>query len=324
MTSTDRLPRGVFRPRARRRFTPISRSIARAFSRIAVAARQGADGLAVFGTTSEANSLSIGERMQLLEHLIDHGIRADVLMPGTGCCALPDTVALTRHAVEHGCIRRAAAATVLLQERQRRRVLRRHRRAVQRVADKRLRIYLYHIPPMAGVGFSLRLIERLLKAFPGMVVGIKDSSGDWKNTASAARAVSRLRGISRAARLICSTACGWAAQVAFPRRPTSMSRRCGADRRAGLRPRPTRCSASSAQCAPRCRSFRWSPPTRRSFAHAQRDRNGTSCVRRWFAVERSKHGIFAARSQALQFRYRRFDGQPWRRAWPMRAACAAA
>ena len=53
---------------------------------------------------------------------------------------------------------------------------------VQRVADARLRIYLYHIPPMAGVGFSLPVIERLLKAFPGVVVGLKDSSGDWKNT----------------------------------------------------------------------------------------------------------------------------------------------
>ena len=53
---------------------------------------------------------------------------------------------------------------------------------VQRVADRRLRIYLYHIPPMAGVGFSLPVIERLLKAFPGVVVGIKDSSGDWNNT----------------------------------------------------------------------------------------------------------------------------------------------
>jgi len=53
---------------------------------------------------------------------------------------------------------------------------------VQRVADDRLRIYLYHIPPMAGVAFSLPLIERLLKDFPRIVVGIKDSSGDWNNT----------------------------------------------------------------------------------------------------------------------------------------------
>ncbi len=53
---------------------------------------------------------------------------------------------------------------------------------IERVGDARLRIYLYHIPPMAGVGFSLPLIERLLKAYRGVVAGIKDSSGDWKCT----------------------------------------------------------------------------------------------------------------------------------------------
>ena len=60
---------------------------------------QGVDGLAVFGTTSEANSLSIEERLSLLEHLLDNGIPAEKLMPGTGMCALSDTVRLTKHAV---------------------------------------------------------------------------------------------------------------------------------------------------------------------------------------------------------------------------------
>jgi 4-hydroxy-tetrahydrodipicolinate synthase len=52
---------------------------------------------------------------------------------------------------------------------------------IERTGDQRLRIYLYHIPPVAQVGFSLSLIERLLKAYPQAIVGIKDSSGDWKN-----------------------------------------------------------------------------------------------------------------------------------------------
>jgi 4-hydroxy-tetrahydrodipicolinate synthase len=143
---------------------------------------EGANGLAVFGTTSEANSLSVSERVASLDYLVERGIAADVLMPGTGCCALPDTVALTQHAVGRGCFGvlllppfyykgvgddglYAAIAEV-----------------IERVADARLRIYLYHIPPMAGVGFSLGLIERLRKDYPSIVVGLKDSSGDWKNT----------------------------------------------------------------------------------------------------------------------------------------------
>ena len=52
---------------------------------------------------------------------------------------------------------------------------------VERVGDDRLRVYVYHIPPIAVVGFSLKVIERLIKAYPTTVVGIKDSSGDWNN-----------------------------------------------------------------------------------------------------------------------------------------------
>jgi 4-hydroxy-tetrahydrodipicolinate synthase len=53
---------------------------------------------------------------------------------------------------------------------------------IERVGDARLRVYLYHIPPVAQVGISIPLIERLLKQYPGTVAGIKDSSGDWNNT----------------------------------------------------------------------------------------------------------------------------------------------
>ena len=53
---------------------------------------------------------------------------------------------------------------------------------IERVADERLRLYLYHIPPVAQVGISARLIERLLKAHPNIIAGMKDSSGDWQNT----------------------------------------------------------------------------------------------------------------------------------------------
>jgi 4-hydroxy-tetrahydrodipicolinate synthase len=53
---------------------------------------------------------------------------------------------------------------------------------IERVGDRRLRIYLYHIPPVSQVPITLPLIERLLKAYPGIVAGAKDSSGDWNNT----------------------------------------------------------------------------------------------------------------------------------------------
>src|SRR6266851_3753681 len=53
---------------------------------------------------------------------------------------------------------------------------------IERVGDARLRVYLYHIPPVAQVGFTVKLVERLVTAYPRTVAGMKDSSGDWNNT----------------------------------------------------------------------------------------------------------------------------------------------
>ncbi len=145
---------------------------------------QGVNGLAVFGTTSEANSLSVGERMQLLDALVGEGIRPDLLMPGTGCCSLTDTVQLTRHAVQNGC-----GGVLLLPPFYYKAVnedgLFTHiAEVIERVGDDRLRIYLYHFPGIAVVCYSLNLIERLVKDYPSIVIGLKDSSGDWSNTES--------------------------------------------------------------------------------------------------------------------------------------------
>ena len=143
---------------------------------------EGADGLAVFGTTSEANSLDSAERKHLLERLIDGGVPPGVLMPGTGCCALPDSVSLTRHAVEHGCFGVLMLPPFYYKGVGDDGIYASVAEVIERVGDRRLRVYLYHIPPMAGVGFSHQVIGRLLKTYPGIVVGLKDSSGDWAHT----------------------------------------------------------------------------------------------------------------------------------------------
>src|SRR5437879_304977 len=63
----------------------------------------GCNGLAILGTTGEANSLGVDERVGVMEGLIGRGVPAHVLMPGTGTPAFPDTVKLTRRAEELGC-----------------------------------------------------------------------------------------------------------------------------------------------------------------------------------------------------------------------------
>ena len=139
-------------------------------------------GLAVFGTNSEANSLSVGERIGLLDALLAAGVPAARMMPGTGCCSLTDSVELTRHATKAG-----VGGVLMLPPFYYKGVsddglFRSYAEIIERVGDSRLRIYLYHIPPVSQVPISLNLIERLLKAYPTAIAGVKDSSGDWTNT----------------------------------------------------------------------------------------------------------------------------------------------
>jgi 4-hydroxy-tetrahydrodipicolinate synthase len=143
---------------------------------------QGAGGLAIFGTTSEANSMSGPERMALLDELIDAGVSADKLMPGTGACSMTEAVALARHAAGRGCGGVLMLPPFYYKGVSDDGIFAFVSGVIERVGSPALRIYLYHIPPVAQVGYSLDLVGRLIKAHPDTVVGLKDSSGDWGNT----------------------------------------------------------------------------------------------------------------------------------------------
>ncbi len=181
MTVTNRLA-GVLAPV----LTPFAADLAPDAGRLVRHCRwlldHGCAALAPFGTTSEANSLSVDERERLLEALVEGGIPPARLMPGTGCCALPDSVRLTAHAVRRGC-----AGVLMLPPFYYKAVtddglFRAFAQVIERVGDNRLRVYLYHIPPVAQVGIGPKLVERLVRAYPRTVAGMKDSSGDFENT----------------------------------------------------------------------------------------------------------------------------------------------
>lgn len=139
-------------------------------------------GLACFGTNSEANSLSVNERLALLEALLAAGVDPRRMMPGTGCCALSDSVKLTEHAVKAGCAGVLMLPPFYYKGVSDEGLYRNYSEIIERVGDDRLRIYLYHIPPVAVVGITPKLVERLLKKYPTAIAGMKDSSGDWNNT----------------------------------------------------------------------------------------------------------------------------------------------
>jgi len=137
----------------------------------------GCHGIALLGTTGEANSFGLRQRMDILEHAMAAGIPAGALLPGTSQTNVPDSVVLVRHAVECG-----ARAAVVLPPFYYKSVsddglFRFYAELIEGVGHADLRIVLYHIPPIAQVGISLALVARLREAFPGVVIGVKDSSG---------------------------------------------------------------------------------------------------------------------------------------------------
>src|ERR1700719_1296825 len=139
-------------------------------------------GLAVCATNSEANSLAAEERSTLLDALVAAGVDTSRMMPGTGCCSITETVKLTAQAVKHGCAGVLMLPPFYYKGVSEEGLYRYFSEVVQRVGDPRLRIYLYHIPPVAIVGITADLVERLLKSYPNAIAGMKDSSGDWNNT----------------------------------------------------------------------------------------------------------------------------------------------
>ena len=144
---------------------------------------EGSHFLSPFGTTSEALSHSVAERMRLVELLVDSGAaRADQLMPGTGLCNLEETAALSRHAVQLGCRAVMTLPPFFFVTASEEGLYRYFSLLIEQVGSDALTICLYHIPQYAGIGFTPTLAARLNRAFPEVVTALKDSSGNWDNT----------------------------------------------------------------------------------------------------------------------------------------------
>ncbi len=144
----------------------------------------GCDGIAPMGSTGEANSFSVFERMALLDALVQGGLPPDRLLVGTGCCAVPDTVALTRHAVAHGVGGVLMLPPFYYKGVSEDGVFRYYDQVIQRVGEERLYLYIYHFPKMTGVSLDEPLIDRLVGRYPKTVVGMKDSGGNWNHMKS--------------------------------------------------------------------------------------------------------------------------------------------
>ena len=142
---------------------------------------QGCAGIAPFGTTGEALSVGIDERIAAIASLIDGGIDPARMIPGTGLSNVADTARLSRACIDMGCAGVMTLPPFYYKTVTEDALYRYFEQLIDAIGPD-ARIYLYHIPPIAIVGIPPTLAARLHSDFPDQVVGIKDSSGDWDNT----------------------------------------------------------------------------------------------------------------------------------------------
>ena len=147
---------------------------------------RGCDGINLLGTTGEATSLSIAQRRGAMEAIAASGLPLERFMVGTGASALADAAALTSYAVELGFAGALVIPPFYFKDVPEDGVFAFYASLIERVANPQLSLYLYHFPALSGVPFALSLIERLVRAYPTTIVGLKDSSGDMDYAQSVA------------------------------------------------------------------------------------------------------------------------------------------
>src|SRR5687768_12155206 len=181
MLNNNKLPDGVLTAA----LTPLDHQLnpdqAHLVKHITWLLNRGNDGIALLGTTGEANSFSVEERLGILDAVIDGGISPHKLIVGTGCCSIPDTVTLTRHA--HA---KRVGGILLMPPFYYKKVSDQGienymAEFFERLGENDIQIYLYHFPQLSDVPFSVGLTERLVSKYPKNIVGMKDSGGDWSH-----------------------------------------------------------------------------------------------------------------------------------------------
>ena len=143
--------------------------------------RRGASGVVLMGTTGEANSFSTSERMMALEAVLSSDIDPGKLIVGTGCCALTDTIDLTRHALRAGVRRILVLPPFYYKQVSEDGLFAAYDQLLQSVGNDEIKVYFYHFPKMSAVPIPVALVERLIQVYPGSIAGFKDSSGDWSH-----------------------------------------------------------------------------------------------------------------------------------------------
>lgn len=178
--------------------TPLDAALAIDHARFAAHARAlleaGCVGVTPFGTTGEGPSFSVAERRAAVEALVAGDVPVDRILVSVSCAALPDTVALVRHAQDIGAWGVLLMPPFFFKGVSDEGIVESYRQVLDATADRPLRVVLYHIPQVSAVGLSHGVIAELLRRYPKRIVAIKDSACDRVQSLAYAEAFMRPQG----------------------------------------------------------------------------------------------------------------------------------
>ena len=138
--------------------------------------------LAPLGTTGEANSISISEKLDLIKTIANSDLPKEKIIIGTGNTSFVDAALLTKTAVENKIYSVLLLPPFYYKNVSDEGVYQYYKEIINTVKSIKLRIFLYNIPQVSGVTISIDLVNRLKKEFSDTITGIKDSSGNFENT----------------------------------------------------------------------------------------------------------------------------------------------
>ena len=138
--------------------------------------------LAPLGTTGEANSISISEKLDLIKTIANSDLPKEKIIIGTGNASFVDAALLTKTAVENKIYSVLLLPPFYYKNVSDEGVYHYYKEIINIVKSINLRIFLYNIPQVSGVTISIDLVNRLKKEFSETITGIKDSSGNFENT----------------------------------------------------------------------------------------------------------------------------------------------
>ena len=143
----------------------------------------GSDGVAILGSTGEANSLTIEQRLDIISYC-GRTLAPERLMMGTGSCALQDAIHLTQASIDAGVFSVLVIPPFYYKPQSDESVIRYYSELISSVDDSRLRIIFYNFPKLSGYNFSTEILQEFKERFGDIAAGIKDSSGNWENMLS--------------------------------------------------------------------------------------------------------------------------------------------